>query len=214
MSKSKRWILPSYNYTIDVKTSQGAIDLASILMIDTVLLCGNSGLDWELDKKPRFYSLNEKIRANMYLQSIEDELKRIASTDVPYIFVAGHFPVWSIAEHGPTQCLLNKLRPLLHKYQVSVYFCGHDHNLQHLTNDYLNHTVNYVLSGASNFVDNSTAHIKDVPENSLKFHWADTSLIVNGGFVLTKVNKDNMTITYYQSNGKELYQTIVYPRKF
>ena len=42
----------------------------------------------------------------------------------------GHFPVLSVAEHGPTQCLLDLLDPLLVKYKVTAYFCGHDHNLQ------------------------------------------------------------------------------------
>ena len=47
-----------------------------------------------------------------------------------YLIVAGHYPVWSIAEHGPTKCLLQDLKPMLHKYKATSYFCGHDHNLQ------------------------------------------------------------------------------------
>ena len=44
--------------------------------------------------------------------------------------MAGHFPVWSVAEHGPTGCLVDRLKPLLEHYTVSAYINGHDHNLQ------------------------------------------------------------------------------------
>jgi tartrate-resistant acid phosphatase type 5 len=179
-------------------------------MIDTILMCGNSGMDWETDKAPKFKSFHEAARAESYWQWLEEEL--IASQDYPYVIVAGHFPVWSIAEHGPTKCLVDNLRPLLHKYRVSAYMCGHDHNLQHISDTYLNHTVEFILSGASNFVDNSTAHKNAVPKGSLKFHWADTLDVVNGGFALANVNEQNMTVTYYESNGHELHQLLILPR--
>jgi tartrate-resistant acid phosphatase type 5 len=118
-------IFPSFNYTIDVKTNNGKTDLITVLMIDTILLCGNSGYDVDVADSPEegvptFYSLKEKIFAQEYLKSIENKIREIGESDVPYFLVGGHYPVWSIAEHGPTDCLLKKLRPLLHKYNVSA----------------------------------------------------------------------------------------------
>ena len=54
----------------------------------------------------------------------------VRSFSAPYLVAAGHFPVYSIAEHGPTKCLVDRLQPLLHQYKATAYFCGHDHNLQ------------------------------------------------------------------------------------
>ena len=92
-------------------------------MIDTVTMCGNSGYDFGFNKKankPTFNSLKERLLAREYLKAIERKIKEIGESDIPYFLVAGHFPVWSIAEHGPTECLLKNLRPLLHKYNVSA----------------------------------------------------------------------------------------------
>ncbi len=55
----------------------------------------------------------------------------------PYLLVNGHYPVYSVAEHGPTQCLVDRLRPLLHQYHATAYICGHDHNLQVIDLHYL-----------------------------------------------------------------------------
>jgi hypothetical protein len=52
-----------------------------------------------------------------------------------------------------------------------------------------------------------------VPPDSAKFFWGENHQVVNGGFCLFKASSHNMTITYIESNGKELYQTVIYPRK-
>lgn len=101
-----------------------------VLMIDTIMLCGNTKSDWF----SKFFGLNkrisepsDKVRADQQLAWIEEQLK---SSKADYLFVAGHYPVYSIAEHGSTQCLIDKLLPLLETYKATAYLCGHDHNLQ------------------------------------------------------------------------------------
>jgi tartrate-resistant acid phosphatase type 5 len=210
--KSNRWIYPDYHYTIDVKNNINDDPFIKILALDTILLCGGT-LDKTNNKAPKFNSKKETKDSRDHWKMVENELKTIYNSNFPYVFVAGHYPVWSIAEHGPTKCLVDKLRPLLHKYKVTAYLCGHDHNLQHLSDVYMNHRVEYVLSGASCFSKNSTKHTNDVPDGSLKFHWNDPKVVFNGGFALLRVSNNNLTITYFETEGHNLFQTVVYPRK-
>lgn len=183
-------------------------------MLDTVSMCGNTAHDGDDSAKPQFNSFKEEYFSQFYFLAVENELKKLADSGVKYIIVSGHFPVWSIAEHGPTKCLVDNLRPLLHKYKVSAYFSGHDHNLQHISDTYLDHDVEYIVSGAANFVSNSTVHADQIPKDSLRFHWPGEKnmMFFDGGFTLVKATPQNMTVTFIQSNGVELYQNVIYPR--
>jgi tartrate-resistant acid phosphatase type 5 len=208
-NKSHRWILPSFNYTIDVRINNGETHLISILMIDTVLLCGNAEDD---ESSPRFANKKERLFAARYLKSIEEQIKKLNESNASYLIVSGHHPVWSIGQIGPVQCVNERLRSLLHKYQISIYFAGHEHDLQHISDSYMNRTVEYFVSGASCYNKNSTAHIKDIPPGSLRYYWAAETELFVGGFALVKANSNNMTVTFVESNGKELYSTTVFPR--
>ena len=58
--------------------------------------------------------------------------KTLAGATHDWIIVAGHYPVWSVAEHGPTPQLVEELRPYLFNFGVALYLNGHDHNAQHV----------------------------------------------------------------------------------
>jgi len=144
------------------------------------------------------------------------------------LLVNGHYPVFSVAEHGPTTCLVDRLRPLLHQYQATTYLCGHDHNLQvktfkcfyldtwmffllqHLTNDLNGVHMNYFVVGAANFIDNTQKHAKDVPTDSLKFFWAGSP--VYGGFGLVELNSTNLSLSFIDHSEQTLYQATMSPR--
>lgn len=95
----------------------------TILMLDTIKLCGNSN-DFS-DEKPR--APLSALEANQQLAWLQE---RLALSEADFLLVAGHYPVWSVSRHGPTACLLHRLRPLLKKHKATAYLCGHDHNLQ------------------------------------------------------------------------------------
>ena len=64
--------------------------------------------------------------------------------------------VWSVAEHGPNDTLVQRLRLLLIQYNITAYFCGHNHNTQHIREE--NSTVEYVLTGAAHLSAMSVEH--------------------------------------------------------
>lgn len=113
---------PAYYYELNFHIPNTGKTL-TIIMLDTIMLCGNS--DDYVDEKPR--GPLSAVDANRQLTWLQE---RLARSTADFLLVAGHYPVWSVSEHGPTECLLQRLHPLLNKYKATAYLCGHDHNLQ------------------------------------------------------------------------------------
>ncbi|XP_028310028.1 tartrate-resistant acid phosphatase type 5a [Gouania willdenowi] len=196
--RSDRWRFPSYYYELNFRIPNTGKTL-TIIMLDTVQLCGNS-LDYE-DEKPRGPLLEGE--ANRQLEWLQE---RLARSKADFLLVAGHYPVWSVSEHGPTECLLHRLRPLLIKYKATAYLCGHDHNLQYIEES----DVGYVVSGAGNFLDPDVRHWNHVPKGTVKFFTGQASTL--GGFVHAEVTKNQMFLTFVQAKGTSLYRTVLTQR--
>lgn len=56
--------------------------------------------------------------------------RNLASSQAIWKVVFGHHPVYSSGIHGSTLGLETKLSPLLARYGVQLYLCGHDHNYE------------------------------------------------------------------------------------
>jgi len=63
----------------------------------------------------------------------------------PWLIVLGHHPLYSNGLHGDTRALIDEWGPLFQENGVDFYFCGHDHDLQHLELEGLR--TSFVLSG-------------------------------------------------------------------
>jgi len=202
---SERWNFPSLYYYKEYEIDAAGHKLGMVY-IDTVTLCGNTQDDQVYDQPQ---GPIDQDFANEQWDFID---KSLAASKADYLFVAGHFPIFSIAEHGPTKCLVDGLQPLLEKYNANGYMCGHDHNIQHLqyTSPKTKKTFDYYLSGMANFIDPSKAHALVVPKDSLKFHAADTKS--KGAFLYAETTAKNMTLTFIDANGKNLYTNHVLPR--
>ena len=95
-------------------------------MIDTVVLSGNSRDEvtgWDLQ--------GNEMAGPTDQEAADEEWAwlnaTLAASKADFIVAAGHYPVWSICEHGPNSMLVQKLKPILELHHVSAYLSGHDH---------------------------------------------------------------------------------------
>ncbi|KAM5172310.1 tartrate-resistant acid phosphatase type 5 isoform 2-T2 [Mantella aurantiaca] len=197
---SSRWKFPSLYYDLSFMIPKTNVSVR-LLMLDTVVLCGNSD---DFHGEQPLGAANPKM-ANEQLTWLTEKMK---TSKEDYLLVAGHYPVWSIAEHGPTRCLLDHVEPLLKEYKATAYLSGHDHNLQYLQDV---NGIGYVLSGAGNFMENSRKHERAVPSGYSKYFLGEGYTM--GGFAYIKVTAKEMNVTYILSGGTSLFQTTLYPRK-
>ncbi|CAK5051947.1 unnamed protein product [Meloidogyne enterolobii] len=240
---SSKWTFPHLFYKIriifdfqNLTESPSKPVIFEILMIDTIVLCGNtediqgkSLFSWMFSKKrepngpePKYEKLAKK-----QWKWIE---KQLENSNADYLFVAGHYPIYSTCEHGGFKCL-QQLDILLYKFGVNAYFCGHDHNLQHIKiekeNLDKNHIeeeeektfVNYIVSGAASRSDRSAKHLNDISEDSLLFRyptgWNPFSQIgfSNGGFVQVRVERNQSEVNFFDGKSRKRYSFQIGPRK-
>ncbi|CAF0755046.1 unnamed protein product [Brachionus calyciflorus] len=193
---SKNWFLPDYNYKLTVKTHDGSQKLIFVILLDTMLLCEN---------------FSNKTIARKNLLYVEEVLKSKYAQEHSYLIVAGHHPVWSMGQHGSVNCLVRNLRPLLHSYRVSAYLSGHEHDLEHIQNTYLNWTVNYVVSGVSSSVYNVKANLTKIPYNSFRYFSSDVKKL--GALGYAEVDSNLMNVSFIRSDGASLYNFTI-PSRF
>ncbi|PAV76576.1 hypothetical protein WR25_19210 [Diploscapter pachys] len=224
--RSNKWYYPAlyYNMTYMVKDMK-----IEIVVIDTIELCGNTRdvenggfFDMMLASKTDPKGPKDPIKAQQQMTWIE---KILQNSDADYLIVAGHYPIHSMSSHGPIFCLQTKLDPLLSKYNVSIYFSGHDHNLQHFQYEQLSkHTVNYIVSGAASRTDSSDKNIYPYMKGDhLKFHYPTSGMFsafhlgqlgffTNGGFVYANFHKTLAKLDFYDKKGRNLYLAEIQPR--
>ena len=107
---SERWNFPALYHQKSFQSADTDLSL-DVIFIDTVDLSGSGVTSNEED--PRYYdklAFRPKAAAATQWDWIEEQLK--AST-ADYLIVAGHYPMYSVCQHGPTSNLINNLRPLL-----------------------------------------------------------------------------------------------------
>ena len=205
-SVSKRWDYPSLYYTFTETAQDGTT--VQYVMIDTVVLSGNSLVlhpdTGAIERELTGHELPgpaDEVAATTQLAWIEATLK--AST-ADFLVVAGHYPVYSICEHGPTPYLQEHLKPLLQQYKVTAYMNGHDHCAEHIAVPGDSAHVDYHTIGSAHSNDDSEAHKgwPFTPKNALQWHDGTG----DGGFATVTASKaKGFVVAHYDGDGTLLY---------
>lgn len=136
--KSRRWEMPARYYSKEITISREKVLL---LFIDT------SPLIDDCRKAPATYPDAGRQSREAQLAWIEQTLN---TSDAKWKIVMGHHPVFADTPKPGTirEEMQKYLKPLLDKYKVDIYICGHVHNFQYICPKGC-HTVYLVNSSAS-----------------------------------------------------------------
>lgn len=113
LDSTKRWNFPSLYYKKSFASRDKFVNL-DIIFMDTTSYTGS----------------NEGDGDSVYPVTVADAAQQafienaLSTSTADYIIVAGHYPVYSVCEHGNTRTMVLNLKPLLDKYNAH-FMSGH-----------------------------------------------------------------------------------------
>jgi tartrate-resistant acid phosphatase type 5 len=179
---SPRWKMPARYYTHTEKIDAG--NEALFVHLDTSPFVG------AYHKKDSSYHVEDQDpQAQLrWLESV------LSASRARWKIVVGHHPIYAAAGlHGDTKELIADVLPVLQKHGVQMYFCGHDHVLQHLVHGGLNF---FVCGGGS-----THRTVKERPD----VRFGTGSL----GFLSMTLSASEAQAAYINDKGKELYRITI-----
>lgn len=108
--------------------------------------------------------------------------------------MAGHYPVFSAGDHGDIAELKQYLLPLLVKYNVDAYLCGHDHISEHLHYG----RTEYYVAGAGAMTDS----LGDPSASAGSLLWSGTGY---SAFAVVTASLSSLTVSYVDTSSTVRY---------
>ena len=121
---SRRWVMPGRYYAVEKEVEDGNEKILYVF-IDTTPL---------IDK----YRRDTEDYPDAGKQSIAAELEwleaTLAASTAKWKVVMGHHPIYADTDKSESERtdMQRRVQPLLDKYGVDAYICGHIHNFQHI----------------------------------------------------------------------------------
>jgi tartrate-resistant acid phosphatase type 5 len=178
---SRRWNMKDRNYTFTNKINDSIS--ARFIFLDTPPLVE------EYRNKPEEYPDAVKQDIGKEIKWLKDVL---AGSKEQWILVFGHHPIYSASKkHGNTQEMIDLVKPLLQQYKAQFYFCGHDHDFQHLHEKGKN--VEYIVTGTGSEVRPSSTNEMSLFSKS------------EPGFSVVSLKSDSLKICFVGTKGNIIY---------
>ena len=122
---TSRWKLPAKWYTLELPDAEHP--LVKIIVLDS-------------NYAEPVLTPQEKLDQQRF---VEAELKK--ETRAPWLWIAGHHPLFTDGQNGDNEPLIKRWGPYFADSPVSMYLCGHDHTMQHL--EIPGYGASFVVSG-------------------------------------------------------------------
>jgi predicted MPP superfamily phosphohydrolase len=178
---SRRWHMPDHYYTKTTKVNDSISAL--LIFLDTPPLIE------EYHSKEGYPDAVKQDSAQQvrWLNNV------LANSKEQWKIVFGHHPVYSASKtHGDTPDMIRKIKPLLEKYNAQFYFCGHDHDFQHLREK--GKTVDYVVTGTGGEPRPCSMYDKSIYSHSAP------------GFSEVSFHGDSIRVVFMAATGEALYK--------
>lgn len=173
---SENWVMPSKEYySYDKETSSYHI------FIDTIKIYPEL-----YDKTKNIYTRQDTTHS---LTVLENMLIHARQLKCRWIFVYGHYHLFSNGYYGNYNMMIQRILPLLRKYKVSVYFSGHEHNFQLLKYD----GIYFCVNGAGAYKAQLNQYNSNVEVNMI---YGNT----NNGFLIHKLNDKYLNLQFVNIN--------------
>lgn len=139
---------------------------------------------------------------NEHYKWIKDQL----AVPARWKIVVAHWPIYSFLGNGPSQELKDNVLPLLVEHGVQLYFCGHDHGLQH--------TKAKSGAGPDMFVSGGGGYrihpgLKDDADAQVNVDGQSIFKDAVHGFGLLNITHDQAVFNYVNLEGEWVYKAVV-----
>ncbi|CAL9221246.1 unnamed protein product [Arabidopsis halleri] len=138
---------------------------------------------------------------NSYVKSLLGDLEvSLKSSKARWKIVVGHHAMRSIGHHGDTKELNEELLPILKENGVDLYMNGHDHCLQHMSDE--DSPIQFLTSGAGSKAWRGDINPVTINPKSLKFYYDGQ------GFMSARFTHSDAEIVFYDVFGEVLHKWV------